>query len=168
MDFIPSEKNSEVAIFAGGCFWGVEYFMEKQKGIISVESGYIGGTLKNPTYEIVSSETSGYAEAVQVIFDPSLTNYEALAQLFFEIHDPTQIDGQGPDIGEQYQSAIFYYNDEQLNIAKHVIAGLEKNGYEIATKLIPVTTFWPAEDYHQQYYAKNHQQPYCHHRVKRL
>ncbi|MFW5852186.1 MAG: bifunctional methionine sulfoxide reductase B/A protein, partial [Bacteroidota bacterium] len=139
LDFIPTQENYEVAIFAGGCFWGVEYYMHKQKGVISVESGYIGGSEKNPTYEMVCSGTTEYAEAVQVEFDTSLTNYETLAKVFFEIHDPTQLNRQGPDIGKQYRSEIFYTNTQQKIIAEKLIKILKNRGYDVKTKVTPAT-----------------------------
>ena len=168
LEFISAEENGEVAIFAGGCFWGVEYLMEKEKGVISVESGYIGGTLKNPTYEIVCSETSNYAEAVKIIFDPSLTNFEVLAKLFFEIHDPTQLNRQGPDIGDQYRSEIFYTNPQQKIIANKLIKILQEKGYNVTTKLTPATEFYKAEDYHQDFYKRKGTLPYCHAYTKRF
>ncbi len=168
IEFIPTEENHEVAIFAGGCFWGVEYMMEKQKGVISIKSGYIGGTIKNPTYEIVSSSKSGYAEAVEVIFDSTLTNFETLAKLFFEIHDPTQLNRQGPDIGNQYRSEIFYTNPQQEEIAIKLIKILKEKGFNIATKITPATEFYKAEDYHQDYYSRKGTQPYCHKYTKRF
>jgi len=168
LEFIPVEENVEVAIFAGGCFWGVEYFMEKEKGVISVESGYIGGTLKNPTYEIVCSETSNYAEAVKIVFDLSLTNFEVLAKLFFEIHDPTQLNRQGPDIGDQYRSEIFYTNPQQKIIANKLIKILQEKGYNVTTKLTPATEFYKAEDYHQDFYKRKGSLPYCHAYTKRF
>jgi len=168
LDFIPAKENREIAIFAGGCFWGVEYLMKKQKGVISVESGYIGGSIKKPTYEIVSSKTSGHAEAVQVIFDPSLTSYEILAKFFFEIHDPTQLNRQGPDIGEQYRSEIFYTNPQQKNIANNLIKILKNKGYNVTTKVTQATKFYKAEDYHQDYYECKGTLPYCHKHTKRF
>ncbi len=166
--FIPVKENREIAIFAGGCFWGVEYLMEKQKGVISAESGYIGGSIKNPTYEIVSSKASGHAEAVQVIFDPSLTNYEILAKFFFEIHDPTQFNRQGPDIGEQYRSEIFYTTPQQKNIANDLIKILKNKGYNVTTIVTPATKFYKAENYHQDYYEHKGTLPYCHKHTKRF
>lgn len=167
MDFMPGmlnedEKSSDTAIFAGGCFWGVEYYMQKAPGVISTEVGYIGGTIDNPTYEQVCSHTTGYAEAVRIIFDPSKTSYEKLARLFFDIHDPTQVDRQGPDIGDQYRSEIFYINLSQMLTAEKLINILKKKGYKVATKVAPATKFWPAERYHQDYYQKNGHIPYCH------
>ena len=168
LNFITDEKNREAAIFAGGCFWGVEYYMQKQKGVISVESGYIGGTVKNPTYEIVCSETSGHAEAVKIVFDPSLTNFETLAKIFFEIHDPTQLNRQGPDFGKQYRSEIFYTNLQQKIIANNLIKILQKKGYNVTTKVTLATEFYKAEDYHQNYYKSKGTLPYCHKYTKRF
>ncbi|QEZ89663.1 bifunctional methionine sulfoxide reductase B/A protein [Aliarcobacter cibarius] len=159
------EKNSnpnKKAYFAGGCFWGVEYYFQKQKGVKSVISGYMGGFVDNPTYEIVSTGNSGHLEVVEVTYDESVVSYESLAKLFFEIHDFTQIDGQGPDIGSQYLTAIFYVDESQRNIAQKLIIELEKKGYKVATTLHPEVTFYKAEDYHQNYYNKTGKFPYCH------
>jgi peptide methionine sulfoxide reductase msrA/msrB len=172
LEFIPaSEKevsSGDTAIFAGGCFWGVEYYMRKISGVISVEVGYTGGNIKDPTYEDVCSHTTGHAEAVRVIFDPSETTYETVARMFFEIHDPTQVNRQGPDIGDQYRSEIFYLNEEQRAIAQRLIGLLTQKGYHIATKVSNAGTFWKAEGYHQQYYEKKGSIPYCHGYVKRF
>ena len=171
MEFIPagSERDKpDTAIVAGGCFWGVQYFMEKIPGVLSTEAGYIGGHGKNPTYWDVSSHTTGYAEAVRVIFDPDKTSYEAIAKLFFDIHDPTQVNRQGPDIGDQYRSEIFYLNEAQKDTAQKLIRILEQKGYNVATKLEPAGTFWKAEAYHQEYYKKNGKTPYCHAYVNRF
>jgi len=157
-----TEKKTDTAYFAGGCFWGTEYHFQKAAGVISTRVGYTGGHKKNPTYEEVCSGNTGHYEAVEVVFDPSKTSYEKLAKLFFEIHDPTQTGGQGPDIGEQYQSVVFYANEEQKKTAEKLIKILKDKGYKVATQLIPATTFWKAEDYHQDYYEKNGKQPYCH------
>jgi len=163
LQFVPDTPATvEKAIFAGGCFWGVEYYMQKAPGVISTRVGYIGGHMANPTYEQVCSHTTGHAEAVEVTFDPQKTTYEALAKLFFEIHDPTQINRQGPDIGDQYRSEIFYLNDTQKNIAQKLIDQLKAKGYAVVTRLSPATTFYPAEDYHQQYYQHKGTTPYCH------
>jgi peptide methionine sulfoxide reductase msrA/msrB len=169
--FIPAGKDKpkkDTAIVAGGCFWGVEYYMHKIPGVISTEVGYIGGHLKNPSYEDVCSHTTGYAEAVRVIFDPSKTTFEAVARMFFEIHDPTQVDRQGPDIGDQYRSEIFYLNNAQKETGEKLIGLLKQKGYNVATKLTLATKFWRAEDYHQEYYEKNGHTPYCHRYVKRF
>lgn len=168
IEFVPEKDNLEIAIFAGGCFWGVEFYMERQKGVLSVESGYIGGTVENPTYEMVCSQTSNYAEAVKIVFDTSLTNFEELTKLFFEIHDPTQLNRQGPDVGEQYRSEIFYANLEQKAIAEKLIKILQKKGYDIATKVTAATKFYTAEDYHQNYYKRKRTFPYCHKYTKRF
>lgn len=171
MDFVPATKKVAVAdtgIFAGGCFWGVEYYMHTIPGVISTETGYIGGHLKNPTYRDVCSHTTGYAEAVRVVFNPAKTSYEEVAKMFFEIHDPTQVNRQGPDVGDQYRSEVFYLNMEQKVTAEKLIDLLKQKGFKVATKVTPATTFWRAEDYHQQYYAKEGSTPYCHVRVKRF
>lgn len=167
------------AIFAAGCFWGVQHYMNKQEGVVSSYAGYIGGTKRNPLYPEVKSHTTGHVEAVKVIFDPAVVSYEDLCKLFFEIHDPAQMGGQGPDIGPQYESGIFYNSKEQLETANKVIALLRRRGYEVNTFLAPVTDdvkedtpveqiFWKAEDYHQHYYEKEGGTPYCHFRVKKF
>lgn len=163
-----NNDNIKYAIFAGGCFWGVEHLMQKQLGVISVVSGYIGGSVENPTYQQVKSRTTGHAEAVRIEYDSTLVDYETLAKLFFEIHDPTQVDGQGYDLGEQYRSEIFYYNEEQRDIAVKLIEQLKEKGYAVVTKLTPVTTFYIAEDYHQDYYEIKGTQPDCHIYTKRF
>lgn len=172
MEFVPGKPMikalTDTAIFAGGCFWGVEYYMEKAEGVISAESGYIGGAMDNPHYKDVSGHTTGHAEAVRVIFDPSLTSYEILAKLFFEIHDPTQVNRQGPDIGDQYRSEVFYLNIQQKKTVEKLIAELQKNGYNVATQLSHAGKFWIAENYHQDYYKKKKSTPYCHVYKKRF
>lgn len=172
MDFVPAADavlpKSEQAIFAGGCFWGVEHLMQAAKGVISVESGYIGGSVANPTYEQVCTRKTGHAEAVRVTFDPAKTDYETIAKLFFEIHDPTQADGQGPDIGPQYRSEVFYQTPQQKEVAEKLIAQLKAKGLDVATEVTPATTFWVAEKYHQDYYDKKGTQPYCHKYTKRF
>lgn len=160
--------QTETAIFAGGCFWGVEYLLAKVAGVRSVESGYIGGKTENPTYEQVCSRRTGHAEAVRVIFDPSQVSYETLAKLFFEIHDPTQIDRQGPDIGDQYRSEVFYTTPAQKQTAEKLVAQLRAKGYDVATQITPATRFWPAEGYHQDYYDRKGSKPYCHAYTKRF
>lgn len=174
MDFIPAKSAGETeqktaeAIFAGGCFWGVEHMMQKLPGVISVVSGYIGGTVDNPTYEQVCTKKTGHAEAVKVTYDPSKVNYETLAKLFFEIHDPTQAGGQGPDLGPQYRSEVFYLNPEQKAVAEKLIGQLKAKGYDVVTKVTPATEFWPAETYHQDYYDRKGTEPYCHAYTKRF
>lgn len=164
---IPVEDQS-VAYFAGGCFWGVEYYMEQLDGVIAVESGYMGGTVDNPTYDQVSAKGTGHIETVRVRYDASRVDYEALARRFFEIHDPTQADGQGPDVGPQYISVVFYGSDTEKATNEKLIDLLEKKGFDIATELRPAAEFWVAEDYHQDYYTRSGKQPYCHARVKRF
>jgi peptide methionine sulfoxide reductase msrA/msrB len=170
MEFVLDDEGAGFrrAYFAGGCFWGVEYLFEEQEGVISAQSGYMGGKSSNPTYEAVCSGKTGHAEAVEVVYDASKTNFEKLARLFFEIHDPTQVNRQGPDIGDQYRSAIFYVDDEQKEIAEKLIEELTDTGLKVATRVHEADTFWPAEDYHQDYYQKTGKQPYCHVRTERF
>jgi len=158
----------ERAYFAGGCFWGVEHLLKQSEGVISTRVGYMGGRTKNPTYKQVCYENTGHAEVVEVVFDPKKTSYETLARLFFEIHDPTQINRQGPDIGDQYRSAVFYTNNEQKETAEKLIALLKGKGYNPVTEVLPADTFWVAEDYHQNYYDNTGKQPYCHIYQKRF
>lgn len=165
--FIPAEQvKYGQAIFAGGCFWGVEYWFSRFPGVVETTVGYTGGHKDNPTYEQVSAGSTGHLEAVKVLYDPLRVSYEDLVTFFFEIHDPTQSDGQGPDIGEQYLSAIFYLDEEQKGVAERVIADLRARGMNVVTLLRPAERFWPAEEYHQDYYAKKGGRPYCHIRRK--
>ncbi|MBN1355784.1 bifunctional methionine sulfoxide reductase B/A protein [bacterium] len=170
LKFIPSGKRVETerAIFAGGCFWGVEYHFNRAEGVISATSGYTGGETDNPGYREVCSHQTGHAEAVEVVFDPGITSFETLARLFFEIHDPTQKNRQGPDVGDQYRSEIFYTTDQQKAIAEKLIRILEEKGFKIATRVTRAGTFWKAEDYHQDYYDKKGSIPHCHMRTKRF
>ncbi|TKJ39135.1 methionine sulfoxide reductase [candidate division LCP-89 bacterium B3_LCP] len=170
LNFIAHSEDikSEIAYFAGGCFWGVEYFFQKSDGVISTTVGYMGGDMKDPTYEEVCSENTGHAEAMEVLFDPAKTDYETLTRLFFEIHDPIQINCQGPDIGKQYRSEIFYVDEKQRETAERLIEILKSKGYSIATELTKADKFWEAEKYHQDYYLNNGQMPYCHGYVKRF
>jgi len=169
MDFV-AEKDVKYgrAIFAGGCFWGVEYFMQQQPGVLETSVGYIGGKTKNPTYKEVCSKTTGHAEAVEVIYDPNRVSFEILAKLFFETHDPTQVDRQGPDVGNQYRSEIFYNDADQKRISEKLIKELGEKGLKIATKLTLATTFWKGEGYHQDYYIEKGSTPYCHGYTKRF
>lgn len=164
LTFVPKEKEKmyKKAIFAGGCFWGVEHLFQKLDGVISVVSGYSGGKVDNPTYEQVCTGTTGHAEAVEITYDPEKISYRQLAKYFFEIHDPTQLNRQGPDIGNQYRSAVFYTTEEEKQIAEELIQILKNKGYNVVTELNKFEKFWPAEDYHQDYYLKTGKAPYCH------
>jgi len=167
LNFVPLAETRR-AIFAGGCFWGVEHHFRNAPGVLSTTVGYIGGRTDNPTYEQVCSHKTGHAEAVEIIYDPKKTKYEDLARLFFEIHDPTQVNRQGPDVGDQYRSAVFYLDEEQRKTAEKLIGILREKGLKVATEVKRAGRFWPAEDYHQDYYLKTGKRPYCHVRVKRF
>lgn len=153
---MTDEKN-EVASFAAGCFWGVEAAFRELKGVVSTSVGYMGGHTEDPTYGDVCTGTTGHAETVQVVFDPSKVSYEKLLETFWNKHDPTTVNRQGPDIGEQYRSIIFYHNDKQKELAVESKEKLEASGKynrPIVTEIIPAPKFYPAEDYHQQYLEK--------------
>lgn len=169
LDFIAdlNVTDTEEAIFAAGCFWGVEYYFQQLPGVLKTEVGYSGGHKDHPTYKEVCSGNTKHVEVLRVIYDPQKISYEKLVQYFFEIHDFTQHDGQGPDRGSQYLSVIFYYDELQQKIAGQLIKFLETQGNKVATKLLPVKTFWHAEDYHQNYYHKENKEPYCHRHEKR-
>lgn len=156
------QLNKSYAYFSSGCFWGTEYWFEKASGVYKVISGYSGGHKDNPTYREVSTGLTGHLETVEVVYDSSKTTYEELVKLFFETHNFSQENGQGPDIGEQYLSAIFYQNENEKNIAEKYIKTLEAKGFKVATTLRVFKKFYPAEDYHQDYYAKKGGSPYCH------
>ena len=144
------------ATFAAGCFWGVEAAFREVPGVLDVESGYTGGSVENPTYEQVCTDTTGHAEAVHVTYDPEKVSYTDLLQTFFTVHDPTQKDGQGLDIGRQYRSAVFYHNEEQRELAEVAIQTRQDTlERDIVTEVSAADTFWRAEDYHQNYAAKN-------------
>lgn len=164
LDFVSDLEvnDTEEAIFAAGCFWGVEYYFKKLAGVLKVEVGYSGGHVAYPTYQAVCEGSTGHYEVVRVVYDKDKINDEAICQYFFEIHDFTQHDGQGPDIGEQYLSVIFYYDNEQRLMAAKLIEQLKQRGFHVATTLQPVAVFWKAEEYHQDYYAKTGKTPYCH------
>jgi peptide-methionine (S)-S-oxide reductase len=152
------------ATFGGGCFWCTEAVYAQIKGVESVVSGYTGGQVENPTYKQVCSGLTGHAEAVEITYDPAVVPYEKLLEIFFSTHDPTTLNRQGADVGTQYRSAIFYHDDEQKKIAQQVIIRLNAAKVfpsKIVTKLEPATVFYPAEDYHQDYFALNGFQPYC-------
>lgn len=168
--FIPAftEEGYERAFFAGGCFWGVEYHMKKLPGVVQATSGYMGGRVDDPTYEEVCSSSTGHAETVEVVFDPNRTTYETVARLFFEIHDPTQKNRQGPDRGSQYRSVIFYTQKSQKETAEKLIEILKRKGVPVETELLPAGPFYKAEEHHQNYYEKEGGEPYCHKYVKRF
>lgn len=156
------------AVFAGGCFWGVEAMLEDQSGVIDAVSGYTGGETEDPSYEEVLTGETGHAEAVKVWYDPDKTDFRTLAKYFFEIHDPTQVDRQGPDVGSQYRSAVYYADESERKDAQQLVAILEEAGYDVATEISPRSTFYPAENYHQDYYAVHQSAPYCHFYQKRF
>lgn len=170
LNFEPMNKENEIerALFASGCFWGTEYHFSKVDGVISTTVGYTGGHKENPTYKEVCTGNTGHAETTEVIYDPSKVSYEELARLFFETHDPTQVNRQGPDIGTQYRSAVYYLNDKQKAIAEKLVNLLEDKGYRVATEITEASKFWEAEDYHQDYYDNKGSTPYCHFYTKRF
>jgi peptide methionine sulfoxide reductase msrA/msrB len=168
LDFKAVKADLSYAYFAGGCFWGVEYFFAKTDGVKSAISGFMGGHTKNPTYEAVIYTNTGHYEVVQVAYDEKKVTYEELAKLFFEIHDPTQENGQGPDIGERYKSVVFVSNTKEEEIVKSLIDTLSSRGLKVATTIKPASEFYAADEYHQSYYAKKGSKPYCHSRVKRF
>lgn len=161
---IKTKEGMEIATFAGGCFWCTEALFLEIKGVEKVVSGYIGGTVKNPSYREVSNGTTGHAEAIQITFDPKQVAYEDLLEMFFGTHDPTSLNRQGADVGTQYRSEVFYHSQEQKDKTEKYIALLEKEKlYDkpIVTKVSSATIFYPAEDYHQNYYNQNSGQGYC-------
>lgn len=165
---LGDKMKTKSAYFAGGCFWGVEYYYEKKDGVVDAVSGYMGGDMQNPDYRSVCTGLTGHFEAVKVDYDPYIVSYEELAKLFFEIHDPQQTDGQGPDIGSQYLSAVFYKTEDEKEVIEKLISILTDKGYKIATKILPYSEFFPAEEYHQNYYSKHKKVPYCHSYTKRF
>ncbi|HYC47546.1 MAG TPA: peptide-methionine (S)-S-oxide reductase MsrA [Burkholderiales bacterium] len=156
--------NLETATLAGGCFWCLEAVFDDMEGVQSVQSGYMGGAVKNPTYEQVCGGDTGHAEVVQVAFDPGVVSFDDILSVFFAIHDPTTLNRQGNDVGTQYRSAIFYHSPDQKGAAERVMDKVRQAGLyrgPIVTEVTPATTFYPAEDYHQEYFARNPYQPYC-------
>ena len=165
---LSAQKDTQTAIFSSGCFWGTEFYFQKAEGVKSTIVGYTGGSKENPTYQQVSSGLTGHAEAIEVVFDPTKTSYENMVKLFYETHDQSQKDGQGPDIGTQYRSGIFYLNEEQKAIAERLTEELKAKGYKVATEITKASPFYKAENYHQDYYGKNGQNPYCHRYIKKF
>jgi len=161
-----TEQDSSLAVatLGGGCFWCLEAVYEELEGVVDVVSGYAGGHVSNPTYRQVCTGETGHAEVVQVTFDSDVTSYREILQVFFAIHDPTTLNRQGADVGTQYRSAIFYHNESQREIAEAMIESLESEGEwknPIVTQVEPLDAFYPAEDYHQEYYRSHKSQPYC-------
>jgi len=159
-----SSRQLDTATIAGGCFWCLEAIFERLAGVDRVVSGYTGGSVPDPTYDDVCGGATGHAEAVQISFDPSVISYRELLEIFFVFHDPTTLNRQGPDVGSQYRSAIFYRDDEQARTARAVIADLEGRrifGAPIVTEVTPLTVFYPAEAYHQQYFQRHPERMYC-------
>ena len=159
-----SELLTAKATFAAGCFWGVESIFRQTHGVVTTRVGYTGGHTQDPTYQQVCTGQTGHAEAVEIIFDPAQISYEKLLAIFWESHNPTTLNRQGPDIGTQYRSAIFYHDDVQRDVAREVIAELTAAGewsHPVVTEVVPAEVFYPAEQYHQHYFDKNPYQPYC-------
>jgi peptide-methionine (S)-S-oxide reductase len=158
------QRHTEVATLGGGCFWCLEAVYEELRGVETVESGYAGGSVPNPTYRQVCTGTTGHAEVVRVEFDPEVVSFREILEVFFTIHDPTTLNRQGADVGTQYRSAIFYHDEEQRRVAEEVIAWVEAEGLyknPVVTEVAPAGEFFVAEDYHQEYYRNNAYQPYC-------
>jgi peptide-methionine (S)-S-oxide reductase len=156
--------QTETATLGGGCFWCLEAVYDEMVGVEDVTSGYAGGTVPHPSYREVCTGTTGHAEVVQIVYDPQRVSYEEILRVFFDIHDPTTLNRQGADVGTQYRSVIFYHDEAQRAIAERMIAELEASSVwarPIVTQVVPLEAFYPAEDYHQEYYARNGQQPYC-------
>lgn len=160
--------KAEKAIFAAGCFWGVQHQFGRMPGVLDTTVGYTGGPETNPTYTQVKTHKTHHVEAILIDYDADRVSYVDLCKLFFEIHDPAQTDGIGPDLGPQYRSEIFYLDERQKAEAEEVIGLLRSKGYEVNTRLRPARQFWEAEDYHQHYYEKTGGEPYCHIRVRKF
>jgi peptide-methionine (S)-S-oxide reductase len=172
MDQLRTQDNEQAAAVAGmdtatfgaGCFWCVEAVFSEMKGVAKVTSGYAGGTVTDPTYKQVCTGTTGHAEVARIVFDPAVVTFDELLEVFWQTHDPTTLNKQGADVGTQYRSVIFYHNDEQRRIAEHYRIELDKSGAfgaPIVTEISPLPVFYPAENYHQEYYAQNPDQGYC-------
>jgi peptide-methionine (S)-S-oxide reductase len=165
LPFNGQEPVMETAIFAGGCFWGLEDLIRRIPGVLSTRVGYTGGHVDNPTYKLVCTKTTGHAEAVEIKFDPAVVTYRKLLELFFQIHDPTTVDRQGNDIGDSYRSEIFYTSDAQKDEAMRTIADVDASGIwpgKVVTKVTTAVTFWEAEDFHQDYLVKHPDGYTCH------
>jgi len=160
--------SEERAIFASGCFWGTEFYMKRAEGVLRTVVGFSGGHVKNPAYREVCTGRTGHAEVIEIYFDPEKTTYEKLARLFFETHDPTQVNRQGPDVGTQYRSAIFYLDEGQRQVAEKLIGLLKEDGLDVATEVRAAGAVYPADEAHQDYYAKTGGSPYCHVYIKRF
>lgn len=158
----PAQAGNETLILASGCFWGTEYFLKRIDGVLSTTVGYTGGHVENPSYEQVCGKRTGHFEACLVEYDPKRTTAEEVLRTFFETHDPTQANGQGPDIGPQYRSAVFYQNDAQRDLTQSLIGLLTAKGLKVATEVLPAQAFYSAEGYHQDYYDIKGGTPYCH------
>ncbi len=161
---VVGPRYRELATLGGGCFWCTEAVFTELKGVEKVESGYSGGTVENPSYEKVCAGTTGHAETVQVTFDPNVISYRDLLQVFFTTHDPTTLNGQGGDVGTQYRSVVFYHNNEQRAVAEEVIKEFNASKvwkHPIVTEVVPFKAFYKAEDYHQNYFERNPDSPYC-------
>ena len=161
---IPVGINTDTATFATGCFWCTEAIFQELKGVFKATSGYSGGTVQNPSYEDVCSGATGHAECLQIIYDPKVISFDELLEVFWESHDPTSLNRQGNDVGTQYRSAIFYHTNEQKQKAEHYKSELDKSGaynQRIVTEIKPFSIFYPAEDYHQNYFKLHGSQPYC-------
>jgi peptide methionine sulfoxide reductase msrA/msrB len=158
----PAQAGNETLILASGCFWGTEYFLKRIDGVLSTTVGYTGGHVENPSYEQVCGKRTGHYEACLVEYDPKRTTAEEVLRTFFETHDPTQANGQGPDIGPQYRSAVFYQNEAQRDLTQSLIGLLTAKGLNVATEVLPAQAFYSAEGYHQDYYDVKGGTPYCH------
>lgn len=164
-----SSMITDTATFGNGCFWCTEAIFQQLDGVLKVESGYSGGQVENPTYKEVCEGTTGHAEAIRIVYDPARISYDDLLQVFWETHDPTTLNRQGNDVGTQYRSVIFYHNDEQKEKAQYYLKKLEESkafDKPIVTEISPMTRFYIAENYHQDYYNNNGSQPYCYYVIK--
>lgn len=168
LNFKPTTRKLKKAWVAGGCFWGVEYYMKRLDGVISVVSGYTGGDVEDPTYEMVCRGNTGHLEVVEITYDEEIVSYRSIIKYFMEIHDPTQLDHQGPDRGDQYNSGIYYLTPKERTIALEIIDELKLKGYKVVTRVEEMNRFYRAEDYHQNYYKRTGKAPYCHSYTKRF